>query len=73
MLRPGALLAVPEELDAAAGDAEAVLAGHLLMDCRAMTTLELDDLSAVEAHQMLVLLRLRLIPRMVSSELEFAH
>jgi hypothetical protein len=70
---PGALLAVPEELDAAAGDAEAVLAGQLLVDCRAMTALELHDLSATEANQMLVFVRLRLISRVISGELELAY
>jgi hypothetical protein len=71
--RFGTLLAVPEELDAAARDAEAVLAGQLLVYCTAMTTLELDYLSAAETNQMLVLLRLHFISRVISSELELAY
>jgi len=69
----GTRLAVAENLHPPTGDTEAMFTGQSLVDGSAMTTLELDDFSAAEADQMLMLVRLSFIAGMIAGQLKLAN
>lgn len=50
-----------------------MLVGQPPMHRGAVTAVELDDLSATQAYQVLVLIRLSLIPRLFSGEVKFTY
>lgn len=53
--RPGAFLAISEQLHAASSDPETMSVGHLAVRFSAVRALEFNDLAAIETNQVLVL------------------